>query len=117
MRTIELGLSGKTYIIVGGSSGMGLAAAEAICAEGGQVALIARDEVRLDTVVKSFRVHGLAASGYAGDPSEPGVFDDMLAQILKGDPKRHWPCRRYCDLCRTGRSAGRPARTITRRLE
>ena len=39
---MELGLSGRTAIVCGASSGMGLAIAEAFAAEGANVAMFAR---------------------------------------------------------------------------
>ena len=39
---MELGLSGRTAIVCGASAGMGLAIAEALAAEGANVAMFAR---------------------------------------------------------------------------
>jgi len=45
--------AGKTVVITGGSSGIGLAAARRIAEEGGRVALVARGEVRLQEATAS----------------------------------------------------------------
>src|SRR4051794_18163153 len=44
---MDLGLRGKVAVITGGSSGIGLAAAEAVAAEGVDLLLVARGEQRL----------------------------------------------------------------------
>src|ERR1700684_1428574 len=45
---MDLELSGKRAIVTGGSSGIGLAVARALAAEGCDVALVARDKAALD---------------------------------------------------------------------
>ena len=42
LRAMQLGLEGRTAIVCGGSSGMGLAVAEALAAEGANVSMFAR---------------------------------------------------------------------------
>lgn len=44
---MDLGLSGKTAVVTGGSSGIGLAAADLLLAEGARVAICGRDVERL----------------------------------------------------------------------
>ena len=62
---MDLGLSGTRAIVTGGSSGIGLAVARGLVAEGARVALVARDEwkargrgVRDPTHVSGSRRHG-----------------------------------------------------------
>lgn len=45
---MDLGLSGRTIVVTGASSGVGLAIATALLAEGAQVAACARDHARLE---------------------------------------------------------------------
>lgn len=75
---MELGLSGKTVLITGGSKGIGLACAEVFLAEGCIVILVARDAERLQQAR-----HGLAAQGRvitrASDLSEPAERTALFA--------------------------------------
>ena len=58
---MELGLEGRTAIVCGGSSGMGLAVAEALAAEGANVALFARRREVLER--EADRIGALAVQG------------------------------------------------------
>jgi len=58
---MELGLEGRTAIVCGGSSGMGLAVAEALTAEGTNVALFARRREVLER--EADRIGALAVQG------------------------------------------------------
>jgi NAD(P)-dependent dehydrogenase (short-subunit alcohol dehydrogenase family) len=53
---MELGLSGKTVVVTGGSKGIGLACARVFLAEGARVAITSRMQANLDrAVAKSAR--------------------------------------------------------------
>jgi 3-oxoacyl-[acyl-carrier protein] reductase len=58
---MELGLEGRTAIVCGGSSGMGLAVAEALAADGANVALFARRREVLEREAE--RIGALAVQG------------------------------------------------------
>jgi 3-oxoacyl-[acyl-carrier protein] reductase len=58
---MELGLEGRTAIVCGGSSGMGLAVAEALTAEGANVAIFARRRELLER--EADRIGALAVQG------------------------------------------------------
>ena len=58
---MDLGLSGKTAIVCGASSGMGLAVAEALAAEGANVAMFARRRDLLER--EADRIGALAVRG------------------------------------------------------
>lgn len=82
---MDLGLRGRTYLLVGATDGMGLAAAEAIGAEGGDLAIVARGEDRLADVTKRLAAeHGVRVTGHAADPSRPEGIDDVLPAVLDG---------------------------------
>ena len=44
-------INGRLVLITGGSSGIGLALAEQLFAQGASVVILARDQMRLDTAV------------------------------------------------------------------
>ncbi|WP_395680601.1 SDR family oxidoreductase, partial [Inquilinus sp.] len=47
-RSMDLGLTGKTVLVTGGSKGIGLACAKAFLAEGARVAIVSRSQENLD---------------------------------------------------------------------
>jgi 3-oxoacyl-[acyl-carrier protein] reductase len=65
---LDLGLKGRTAIVCGASSGMGLAIAEALAAEGANVAMFARRRDLLEREAE--RVGALAVRGDLRDPSD-----------------------------------------------
>jgi 3-oxoacyl-[acyl-carrier protein] reductase len=58
---VDLGLSGRTALVCGASSGLGLASAEALAEEGANVALVARRVALLEQ--EAARIGGLAVAG------------------------------------------------------
>jgi 3-oxoacyl-[acyl-carrier protein] reductase len=72
--SMDLGLSGRTAIVCGASSGIGLASAEALAAEGANVAMFAR---RRDELTREAdRLGGLAVRGDLTNPKD-------LARLLE----------------------------------
>ena len=70
---MDLLLRGRSYLIVGGTAGMGLAAARAIAAEGASVAVVGRDGDRAEAAVGELLAAGAqAAHGVTGDVSAGG---------------------------------------------
>lgn len=66
---MDLGLAGRTFLVTGGSRGLGLAGAEALVAEGARVVLSARDA---DSVRRSAdRLGCLGVAADLADPSTP----------------------------------------------
>jgi len=66
---MDLGLSGRAFIVTGGSRGLGLATAEALVGEGAHVVLAARDA---DGVrVAAQRLGALGVTADLADPSTP----------------------------------------------
>ena len=61
---MQLGLTGKTALVTGGTSGIGLAIARTLAAEGCRVAICGRDKAKLDkavTAIKSSDAKGFVA--------------------------------------------------------
>lgn len=65
---MDLGIRGKRALVIGGSSGLGLAASQALAAEGVDIAIFARNDETLSTVTKEIAAeYGVRAEGFAGD--------------------------------------------------
>ncbi|MGB9227686.1 SDR family NAD(P)-dependent oxidoreductase [Mycobacterium sp.] len=75
---MDLGLTGATAVVTGGSKGMGFAIAETLASEGANVAIMARDQRTLDSAVDSLKK--------AGAPQALGISVDMAdgASITAG---------------------------------
>jgi len=65
---MELGLRGRTAVVGGASAGIGLGVAEALAAEGANVAMFARGRDALER--EAARLGGLAVAGDASDPAD-----------------------------------------------
>lgn len=68
----------KTVLITGGTSGMGLATAHRLAAEGAHVIVTGRSRARLDAAVKEL---GPVASGIVADAAEPGAMDALVETV------------------------------------
>ena len=58
---MDLGLAGRTIVVTGGSSGIGLATAQLLAAEGARVAICGRNRARLEAAAAQLPVDHLAA--------------------------------------------------------
>ncbi len=67
---MDLGLSGKTYVLTGASRGLGFATAQCLVADGARVVISARDQARVDAAVTAL---GSAAVGLAADLRDPAT--------------------------------------------
>ncbi len=74
---MELGLNGRTALVTGASSGLGLACAHALAAEGASVAIAARDADRLADAAST--IDGDVAQIVA-DVSLPGAVEEMVSE-------------------------------------
>src|ERR1700739_4278554 len=67
-------MEGKGYLVVGGTAGMGLAAARAVAREGASVVVVGRDADRGKNAAEELAAAGAAsAHGLAFDVSQPGA--------------------------------------------
>lgn len=71
-------LDGKTALVTGGTSGIGLATAQRFAAEGAYVFITGRDRARLDAAVATI---GDNARSVQGDISKPEDLDTLVAEI------------------------------------
>jgi NAD(P)-dependent dehydrogenase (short-subunit alcohol dehydrogenase family) len=77
---MDLGVRGRSFVLVGGTTGMGFAAAVELATEGANVALLARDGARAEERAASLATeHGVRAIGIAVDGSQPG--DGIAAAV------------------------------------
>jgi len=75
---VDLGLKGRTALVLGASSGLGLASAEALAAEGANVTMFAR---RRDVLERE--ADRLAALAVRGDVSLPQDLERAVAKTLE----------------------------------
>ncbi|MEU7868784.1 SDR family oxidoreductase [Dactylosporangium sp. NPDC049140] len=71
-------LQGKTALVTGGTSGIGLAVARRFAAEGAHVFVTGR---RKEAVDEAVALIGPSATGVAGDVGEPGDLEQLFAAI------------------------------------
>jgi 3-oxoacyl-[acyl-carrier protein] reductase len=67
---MDLGLQGKTALVLGGSKGLGRGVADALAGEGVAVAVIARGKEALDKAVAEITARGGRAIGLTADTSD-----------------------------------------------
>ena len=79
---MELGLAGRTAIVCGASSGMGLAIAEALAAEGANVAMFARRRDLLEREAE--RIGALAVRGDLTNPADLKRLVDRTVEAFGG---------------------------------
>jgi 3-oxoacyl-[acyl-carrier protein] reductase len=79
---VELGLAGRTAIVCGASSGMGLAIAEALAAEGANVSMFARRRDLLQREAE--RIGGLAVRGDLTNPADLRRLVDRTLEAFGG---------------------------------
>ena len=79
---MDLGLADATAVVVGGSRGMGLAAARCLAEEGARVAVVGRSRDSLDSAVTDLTERGSPdALGLAADIGNAGEVDNVFAEL------------------------------------
>ncbi len=77
---MDLGVRDKRFVIVGGTSGMGFAAGQALAADGAALVLIGRDRDRAERAAAQLRdAHGAEVDIAVADIRDTGQVDDALA--------------------------------------
>ena len=77
---MDLGLTGRTFIVGGGSRGLGCATAAALHAEGAQVVLAARDPAAVEATAARL---GTGAYACPADLAAPDAADRLVARALE----------------------------------
>jgi 3-oxoacyl-[acyl-carrier protein] reductase len=77
---MDLGLAGKSALVIGASQGIGAGAARALAAEGARVALAARSAPALEAMAREL---GGEAFAVAGDLTRPGDAERMVAATIE----------------------------------
>ena len=72
---------GRIALITAGASGIGRATADIIASEGGTVALIDTDKVRLDAAVAALQGAGGRAHGHRADALDPHQVDEVVKAV------------------------------------
>lgn len=79
---MDLGLDNKVFALVGGTTGMGYAAAEVLAEEGAKLALLCRDQVRGRARADSLRQRFNAdVAAFAADGMQPGAIDAAMRDV------------------------------------
>jgi len=80
---MDLGVKGKSYIILGGSRGMGLEAARVLAAEGATLTLISRSQGPLEAAAKQLvRATGAKVGALAADATKAEEIDAAIAKSV-----------------------------------
>jgi 3-oxoacyl-[acyl-carrier protein] reductase len=81
---MDLNVRGKAYLVVGGTSGMGLASASVLAGDGAAIAVVGRDEARAKAAVAALTDLGASAAyGLNFDVSRPGVAVDAVDEAVR----------------------------------
>ncbi|MBI3876693.1 MAG: SDR family oxidoreductase [Verrucomicrobia bacterium] len=73
-------LAGKVFVVIGGTSGLGLSAARAFVREGARVVVVGRDAGKVKAAVREL---GASAHGLAGDATSPRTAEKAIESALK----------------------------------
>jgi 3-oxoacyl-[acyl-carrier protein] reductase len=80
---MDLGITGRTALVTGGSRGMGLLAAEMLAVEGCKVAIVARTEGDIEEAVDAIERKGGTAIGVPADITKPDDVTRAVATVTE----------------------------------
>ena len=106
-------LEGKTAVVTGGNSGIGLATAKRFLEEGARVAISGRNQKTLDEAVKTLGDGVLAVQA---DTAKLGETEKFLAKAVQefGKDRRAVHQRRRGQIRSADRNSGKPVRRTVR---
>lgn len=79
---MDLGLTGRTCIVTGGTKGIGRAVVEELLAEGARVAFCARNEAEVKQAEEEMRASG-EVHGLACDVTDPDAVDSFVEESVR----------------------------------
>lgn len=80
---MDLGIKGNSYVLLGGSRGMGHEAARVLAGEGARLTLISRTAEQVDSAARQLREDfGVEAIGVVADAMKPGEIETAVAQSI-----------------------------------
>ena len=81
---MDLGIAGRRAVVIGGSSGLGLAVSERLAQEGADLVLFARDAARLEECqVRLQQQFGIRVDACAGDITSAADVERLAADCLR----------------------------------
>jgi NAD(P)-dependent dehydrogenase (short-subunit alcohol dehydrogenase family) len=83
LMAMNIDLSGRTAVITGASRGLGEAMAKALSAAGAQIALVARDIQRLQSVREAITQQGGTAAVFTGDVTQEGDVAALVHSVAE----------------------------------
>ena len=78
---ISLDFSGKTVVVVGGTSGINRGVAEEFARQGAKVAVASRSQDKVDDTVAALKQLGAEAMGFSADVRDPEAIAEGLAKV------------------------------------
>jgi 3-oxoacyl-[acyl-carrier protein] reductase len=84
---MDLGLRGKSALITGGTSGIGLSIARRLGQEGCNVTICGRDAARLAKAVEELRANEIACQGFTADMNEPSQIKALVQATIEAAGK------------------------------
>lgn len=79
--SISIDFTGKTVVVVGGTSGINRGVAELFAKHGAKVAVASRDQGKVDDTVKALHALGAEAMGFAADVRQVDAVKEGLAKV------------------------------------
>ena len=79
---MDLGLKGKVALVTGGSRGIGRATALALAGEGSDIAVLARDPQRLQSVRQELAALGVRVHAVSADTTASREVDRAIAEVV-----------------------------------
>ena len=90
LRSVQLPLTGKSLVVIGGTTGLGLSAALAFLEAGARVVVVGRNPASVETAAGLLGKNGCALSADACDPgTAPGAIAQAIATFGKFDGLYH----------------------------